>query len=70
MVKQTLTVHTAFLPASAQKTFHVTCKVGDVLVVEKEHVHGWTTFNNGVLCFVLEEEVYKYCTPKTLPSTL
>jgi hypothetical protein len=23
---------------------------------------------NGVLCFLLEEEIYKYCHPKTLPQ--
>ena len=66
MAQQTLTVHTDFLPVSAQKSFHVSCKVGDVLIVEKEYVHGWMTANKGVPCFVLEEEVYKYCTPKTL----
>ncbi|MBU6455818.1 MAG: hypothetical protein KGS72_28870 [Cyanobacteria bacterium REEB67] len=69
MAQQTLTVQKAFLPASAQKSFHVYCNVGDVLVVEKEHEHGVTTRLNGVLCFLLDEEVYKYCHPKSLPQS-
>jgi len=68
MAEQTLTVHTAFLPASAQRSFHVSCKPGDILVVQKEHDHGVTTHLNGVLCFLLDEEVYKYCHPKSLPQ--
>jgi hypothetical protein len=67
---QTLTVHTAFLPASAQRSFHVYCEVGDVLVVEKDYDHGTMTSNNGVMCFLLEEEIYKYCNPKTVTQTV
>lgn len=66
MTAQTLTVHTAFLPASARRSYHVNCEVGDVLVVEQDHDHGTTTRKNGVLCFLLEEEIYKYCHPKTV----
>lgn len=51
----------AFLPASAARSYHVSCEVGDVLVVDKEHDHGTMCLKNGVICFLLEEEVYKYC---------
>jgi len=51
----------AFLPASAARSFHVSCEVGDVLVVDKEHDHGTMCLKNGVICFLLEEEVYKFC---------
>ena len=68
MAAQTLTVHTAFLPASARRSYHIYLEVGDVLVVEADHEHGTTTRLNGVLCFLLEEEIYKYCHPKTLPQ--
>jgi len=66
MAVQTLTVHTAFFPASARRSFHITLEAGDLLIVEQEHEHGVTTRRNGVLCFLLDEEVYKYCQPKTL----
>jgi hypothetical protein len=67
---QTLTVHTAFLPASARRSYHIYLEVGDVLVVEKDHDHGTTTRKDGVLCFLLEEEIYKYCHPKSLPHSV
>lgn len=50
-----------FLPASAQRSFHVSCEVGDQLEVEKEYDHGTMCRKNGVICFLLEEEVYKFC---------
>jgi len=51
----------AFLPASAQRSYHVYCEVGDQLPVEKEYDHGTMCRKNGVICFLLEEEVYKFC---------
>ena len=50
-----------FLPKSALRSFHVTCVAGDILLVEKEYDHGTMCTKNGVMCFLLEEEVYKYC---------
>ncbi|MFA7341527.1 MAG: hypothetical protein WC028_32385 [Candidatus Obscuribacterales bacterium] len=55
----------AFFPASAARSFHVSCEVGDILVVEKEHDHGTMCTKNGVMCFLLEEEVYKFCRRET-----
>lgn len=58
---KTITVLKDFLPASARRSFHVTCKAGDVLLIESEHDHGTMCTLNGVICFLLEEEVYWYC---------
>jgi hypothetical protein len=57
-----IVVNKAFLPASAARSFHVHCDVGDELIVDKEYDHGTMCLKNGVICFLLEEEVYKYCT--------
>lgn len=51
-----------FLPESAKRTFHVSCKAGDVLTVDVDFAHGTLTrTSTGMICFVTEEEVYKYC---------
>lgn len=51
-----------FLPESASRTFHVSCKAGDVLTVDVDFAHGTLTRTaTGMICFVTEEEVYKYC---------
>lgn len=50
-----------FFPQSAAKSYHVTCVAGDILEVQWDNEIGTMTHKNGVICFLLEEEIYKYC---------
>lgn len=61
MAERKLEVLKAFFPQSAARSFHVTCEVGDILIIEQEYDHGTMCKKNGVMCFLLEEEVYRYC---------
>lgn len=61
MTERKLEVLKDFFPKSAERSFHVTCQTGDILVIEQEHDHGTMCRKNGVICFLLEEEVYRYC---------
>ena len=66
MTKEKILVEKPFLPQSAARSYHVYCDAGDLLEVEKEHDHGTMCRKDGVMCFLLEEEVYKFC--KRLPA--
>ena len=68
MAVQSVTVHTAFLPASARRSYHIYLEVGDVLVVENDYDTGTMFLCNGVVCFLLEEEIYKFCHPKSVTN--
>ena len=60
-LKGRILVKKPFLPASAARSYHVYCEAGDELEVEQEHDHGTMCRKQGVMCFLLEEEVYKFC---------
>lgn len=57
----TITVLKDFLPASASRSYHVYCHAGDVLEIQSEHDHGTMCTLAGVICFLTEEEVYRFC---------
>ncbi len=61
MTDRKLEVIKSFFPKSAERSFHVTCEAGDILDIEQEHDHGTMCRKNGVMCFLLEEEVYRFC---------
>ncbi|MBK7747361.1 MAG: hypothetical protein IPP57_28460 [Candidatus Obscuribacter sp.] len=61
MTGRKLEVLKDFFPKSAERSFHVTCTAGDILDIDREYDHGTLCYKNGVICFLLEEEVYRFC---------
>jgi len=66
VTKEKILVKEPFLPASASRSYHVYCEAGDELTVEQEYDHGTMCRKQGVMCFLLEEEVHRFC--KRVPA--
>lgn len=69
MTKKRILVKEPFLPASAAYSQHVYCQVGDRLEVEGMYDVGTMCRRQGVRCFLLEEEVDKFCEGRGRLST-